>query len=260
MPFTAARIGLNYTTVAINQEPAQTTQLFTAMIATAFIETDINKILNEGITTLDKSSIILEVIIDVKKWHAQYPDNWKETRRLLKEKYTQEEGNVRDMNGHELNTGSIIAALLYGQGDFAESLKFAFNFGWDADCNAATVGTIVGVTNGYRNMLNHHKRQDPEWQIVDRYRNTTRDNMPMDETITSYADRIIEIFEMVNETNGGKETLKNNIMVYEILSESPANVIKLSQLAFFTSKNVKKSRKMHFFRIFQNLISLCIRC
>ena len=228
MPQTAARIGLNYTTVAINNEPAQTTQLFTGMIATAFFENDINIILDAGVATLDKTSIILEVINDIKKWHAQYPENWKETRRLLRDKYTQEGGRTRDGNGHELNTGSIIAALLYGNGDFAESLKFAFNFGWDADCNAATVGTIVGVTDGYRKMMNANDRFNPDWQIVDRYRNTTRDNMPMDETITSFADRIVELFEMVNEENGGAKTVVDNTVVYQIPVEQPAVIIKLS--------------------------------
>ena len=43
MPQTAARLGLHYTHVAIDGEPAQATQLFTTMIATAFVETDIEK-------------------------------------------------------------------------------------------------------------------------------------------------------------------------------------------------------------------------
>lgn len=230
MPQTSARIGLNYTTVAINNEPAQTTQLFTTMISTAFIENDINKILEAGIASLDKTSIILEIIDDVKKWHVQYPDKWRETRRLLKEKYTREGGQKRDVNGYDLNTGSIIAALLYGNGDFAESVKAAFNFGWDADCNASTVGTIVGVVYGYRKMLNHNDLYNPEWQIVDRYRNTSRDNMPMDETITSFADRIIELFEMVNEENGGEKNLGNNRVVYRIPLETPAPVVKISSV------------------------------
>ena len=38
MPQTASKIGLHYTRVAIDNEPAQTTQLFTSMISTAFIE------------------------------------------------------------------------------------------------------------------------------------------------------------------------------------------------------------------------------
>ena len=228
MPQTAARIGLNYTTIAIDNEPAQATQLFTAMIATAFVEKDIHKILDAGIKALDEKSELLEIMNDVRNWHRMFPDNWRETRRLLKEKYTSEGGNIRDTNGHELNTGSIIAALLYGEGDFSESLKYAFNFGWDADCNAATVGTIIGVTCGYRSMLNQNDPYNPDWQIVDRYKNVTRDNMPMNETITSFADRIVELFEMINEQHGGMQTLQNNVVVYKIIAEKPSPVKKLS--------------------------------
>lgn len=227
MPQTAAKIGLNYTLVAINNEPAQTTQLFTTMIATAFIENEIDKILEAGFKSLDHSSNIKTIFEDITIWYNKYPEDWKETRRLLRDKYTQEGGKIRDSNGFELNTGAIIASLLYGEGDFAESLKYAFNFGWDADCNAATVGTILGVMKGYRNMLNRNDPYNPDWQIVDRYRNTTRDNMPMNETITSFADRIIELFEMVNMENGGEKTLENNQVVYRIPLEEPIPVIKL---------------------------------
>ncbi|MEX1239827.1 MAG: ADP-ribosylglycohydrolase family protein [Cyclobacteriaceae bacterium] len=221
MPQTAARIGLNYTTVAIDNEPAQSTQLFTAMVSTAFMEKDINKILDAGTKALDQKSILLEIIHDMRSWHRAHPHDWRETRRLLKEKYTREGGNFRDTNGHELNTGSIIAALLYGSGNFSESLKYAFNFGWDADCNAATVGTIVGVIHGYRQMMSHNDPYDPDWKIVDRYRNVTRDNMPMDETITSFADRVIELFEMINLKNGGAELVQNNTVVFKIPVEKP---------------------------------------
>ncbi len=224
MPQTAAKIGLNYTTVAIDGEPAQTTQLFTAMIATAFTEKDIHKILDAGIAAIDPQCNTLKIINDVKNWYAQNPNNWRETRRLLKEKYTQEEGRTRDRNGTELNTGAIIAALLYGEGDFSETMKLAFNYGWDADCNAATAGTILGVVYGYRKMMAEG------WQIVDRYKNTTRDNMPMDETITSFADRLVELFEMVNENNGGKKLVANQALVYEIPVEQPAPVKGITSL------------------------------
>jgi hypothetical protein len=231
IPRTAARIGLNYTTVAIDAEPAQVTQLFTAMIATSFIEDNVEKILDAGMEAIDKTSILRTIIGDVRNWYSLYPDNWRETRRLLKEKYTNERGNIRDSNGHELNTGSIVAAFLYGKGDFSESLKYAFNFGWDADCNAATVGTIVGVTCGYRKMMSGNNPFHQEWEIVDRYRNLTRDNMPMDETITSFADRIVELFEMVNLQNGGDLKLENNDWVYWIAAETPSPVLNLSGIS-----------------------------
>jgi hypothetical protein len=224
MPQTAAKIGLNYTTVAIDNEPAQTTQLFTAMISTSFIESNINKIIDAGLKAIDPKSKTLQVCKDVRTWCDENPENWRETRRLLKEKYTSENGNIRDRNGYELNTGAIIASLLYGKGDFAETLKAAFNFGWDADCTAATCGTIVGVTKGYRWMMSQ------EWQIVDRYKNTTRENMPMDETISSFCDRLIDLFEMVNEQNGGKKELLDHVMVFRINPEVPMPVLRLSSV------------------------------
>ena len=96
---------------------------------------------------------------------------------------------MRDKNGFELNTASTIAALLYGEGDFSKTLMTAFNFGWDADNTAATAGTIMGVVKGHKWMMSQG------WKIVDRYKNTKRENMPDNETITSFADRIIELSE-----------------------------------------------------------------
>ena len=125
---------------------------------------------------------------------------------------------MRDMNGYELNTGSIIAALLYGAGDVAETLRMAFNFGWDADCNAATAGTIVGGMKGYRWMLQQG------WVIVDCYKNTTRDHMPMDETITSFADRVIDLAEKVIVRQGGERLWKHGQLVYRVPTETPGNV------------------------------------
>ncbi len=237
MPQTAARIGLNYTRVAIDAEPAQTTQLFTAMIATAFIPAcagtslplrkqgdDIDTILDAGLKAVDPNCAIREIVGDVRTWHKLHPEDWRTTRRLVKEKYSRHNGEMRDRNGYELNTASTIAALLYGHADLVKTLTTAFNFGWDADNNAATAGTIVGVIKGYRWIMAH------DWTIVDRYRNTTRDGMPTDETITSFADRIIDLAEQVIVEQGGQRQNANGQMVYRIRSEKSANVLPLSNL------------------------------
>src|SRR5690606_41312509 len=165
----------------------------------------------DGLFRLDTNRRLLAIDEDMKAWYAQYTEDWKKTRQLLWEKYTQENNRFRDTYVSELNTGAILGALLYGRGDFSESLKLAFNFGWDADNNAAQVGTIIGVMDGYRSMMANG------WRIVDRYKNTTRDNMPMDETITSFADRLVELFELVNNGKGGTKKLsQEGRMIYEI--------------------------------------------
>ena len=221
MPQTAAKIGLHYTQVAIGYEPAQTTQFFTSMISTAFIESDINKILDAGIASLDTKSIIVSVVTDVRKWHSQNPENPAETLRLLHGKYVLNDELVRNQNGSVLNTGAIIASFLYGNGNFAETIRHSMNFGYDADCNAATLGTLMGAIYGHKRILNEG------WNIVDQYKNTKRDKMPMDETIISFADRVIDIFEMVNQDNGGSKSVVNNIVIYSIPVEKPASVFKL---------------------------------
>jgi hypothetical protein len=188
------------------------------MIAMAFVEDDIDILLDQGVSALDPTSRQRQIIADVRAWHRQNPQDWRATRRLLKEKYTQAGGGMRDRNGYELTTGSTVAALLYGGGDLPETLKTAFNFGWDADNTAATAGAIVGVLRGYRSLLSNG------WQIVDRYRNTTRAGMPADETITSYADRLVELAETVIRQGGGKRMLARGRPAFRIAAEIPGNV------------------------------------
>ncbi|MFC1635177.1 ADP-ribosylglycohydrolase family protein [Planctomycetota bacterium] len=223
MPQTAARIGLNYTHVSIDGEPAQTTQLFTAMIATAFITSDIDEILDAGMASIDPKSSIVPIIRDVRRWHRENPADWRATRRLVKDKYTLYESRTRNQNGYELCTAATIAALLYGEGDLVKTLIHAFNFGWDADNNAATAATIVGVIKGRSWM------QQQGWDIADRYRNTTRPSMPEDETITRFGDRIIEVARRVIADNGGRISMDGK-MFYRIRVQKPANVETLADL------------------------------
>ncbi len=230
MPQTAARLGLNYTTVTIDGEPAQTTQLFTTMIAKAFVTDDVDELLDAGLKAIDPDSDIFRIVRDMQLWHKQHPNDWRITRRLLKETYGRYGGAMRDKNGYELNTGATIAALLYGQGDFVQTLTTAFNFGWDADNSAATAGTIVGVIKGYRWMLAQG------WPIVDRYKNTTRQNMPMDETITSFADRLIDLAEKVMAEQGGARVDHAGRIIYRIERQEPKCVLPLDKSAELRDK------------------------
>lgn len=218
MPRTAARIGVHYTHVAVDGEPIQTTQLFTAMIATSFVEADIVKIVDAGVAALDPRSELHGIIRDVKGWWREHPADWKQTRRLIKEKYTRHGGGMRDRNGYELNTAAIVAALLYGSDDFAEALRLAFNLGWDSDCNAATVGTILGVRKGRRWM------DAQGWVVKDVYRNGCRDAMPRDETITGYGDKLIAAARAVILENGGREIEVGGQKAFRLRLETPANV------------------------------------
>lgn len=197
MPQTAAHIALHYTRVGIDGEPAQSTQLFAAMISQAFLSADLAEILDAETAAVDPKSVMRRIVVDVRAWYRENPSDWRRTRRLIQQKYSRYGGAMTDRNGVELNGAATIAALLYGRGDFVETVRHAFNFGWDCDNNAAASGTILGVIKGYRWMTSQG------WNITDRFRNTSRDNMPEDETISSFGDRLVALADRVILEHGG---------------------------------------------------------
>jgi hypothetical protein len=204
------------------------------MIATAFQTGDLNRILDAGQAAVDSKSDISRIVRDVRAWHQQQPDNWRAVRELVKAKYSRFNGAMRDRNGYELNTAAVIAALLFGQGDYISTSITAFNFGWDADNNAATACTIIGVLKGHRWMMSQG------WPIKDQYRNTSRDHLPQDETITRFGDRLIALAERVIVAHGGQVITRNGQPYYRIKSESPANIAHLTNPAAERQELVKK--------------------
>jgi hypothetical protein len=213
---------MHYTSVTVSGEPKQLTQLVVTMIAVAFGESDVRKIVDAGLAAVDRESVFPEIAADVRTWVDEHPDDWRATRRKIRDKYTRHDGGMADKNGHELNTAATIAALLYGKGDFVETLRLAFNLGWDCDNNAATCGTILGVIKGRKWM------DEQGWVIRDVYRNTTRDGMPPDESISRFGQRMIDVARLAIRTRGGVR-VEEPPASYVILAEQPANVAALNQ-------------------------------
>jgi hypothetical protein len=160
---------------------------------------------------------------DVRRWHKENPRDWRVTRQLTKDKYCKYGGHdMRD--GVWLNGASTISALLYGDGDWVQTVRSAFNFGWDADNNAAASGTILGVLRGNKVL------KSQGWDIKDLYRNTSRDDMPDGETITSYSDRLVALAQRNISEHGGAQATVNGKSVYRIKTEKPSNVEPLPDL------------------------------
>ena len=83
----------------------------------------------------------------------------------------------------------------------------------------------MGVQKGYRWMMAQG------WNIQDRYRNTSRDDMPENETITGFAERIFALAERVILENGGQKLAREGRTVYRVRLQKPANVERLPDFA-----------------------------
>ncbi|MFH0758213.1 MAG: ADP-ribosylglycohydrolase family protein [Bacteroidota bacterium] len=219
MPQTAGRIGTHYTSVAIDGEPAQTTLLFDAMIATAFFENDFMEVIRAGLASVDPESEIHDIVSNVITWYSAHPDDWRATRLAMKEKYWNREfGGPGGTNGYRIITAATIASILHGEGDFVEAIRLSFNFGWDADNISAMVGTIMGVMKGEKWI------RAQGWVIRDDYRNDRRPGLPRDLTITDFAAIHHQLAERVILENGGEKIEIDGHPGFRIKTEEPANI------------------------------------
>lgn len=206
LPRTASRLALHYTHVSVEGEPAQAAQIIATMVASAYSASSVEAVIEAGRAALDPRSILARVHADVVRWHAQNPRDWRAARELIRKTYAWYGGeDMRDRNGVVLNGAATLAALLYGGGDFKETVRLAFNFGWDCDNNAAAAGCIIGVMRGARWFAAQG------WPVRDIYRNTSRDSMPEDETITRFGDRLAALMRLNLARNGGRTEKPGNV-------------------------------------------------
>jgi ADP-ribosylglycohydrolase len=144
-PELAAEFARRAGSVSHDGEAIYGAQVIAAMEAQAFVESDINKLIDVGVSFIPKDSIIYRMIDDIREWHAELPD-WHDTRDHIVANYGYDKygGNCHMVPNH----GLIIYSLLYGDNDFQKSLMIVNTSGWDTDCNSGNVGCILGIKNG----------------------------------------------------------------------------------------------------------------
>lgn len=117
-----------------------------ACISAAFVEQDIEKIIETGLSTIPQDCEYVRMARDVIDFYRKNPDNWRDCFKFIKDNY----GYDRYPGVCHIipNSALIIMSLLYSEGDFSKAINICNMAGWDTDCNVANVGTIMGVRNG----------------------------------------------------------------------------------------------------------------
>jgi ADP-ribosylglycohydrolase len=144
-PAQAVDLARKAASVSHDGEAIYGAQVLAAMEALAFVESDLNKLLDTAVTFIPRDSVIYRMIADLREWRAAETD-WRKTRLKIVENYGYDRygGNCHMVPNHAL----IIHSLLHGDDNFQKTLMIVNNCGWDTDCNAGNVGCLMGIKNG----------------------------------------------------------------------------------------------------------------
>ena len=77
------------------------------MEAQAFVESDLNSLLDTACGLIPPDSLIYRVIHDVREWHQQFPD-WRQARQKIADQYGYDKypGNCHVVPNHALITSA----------------------------------------------------------------------------------------------------------------------------------------------------------
>jgi ADP-ribosylglycohydrolase len=185
-PELAADLAQRAASVSHDGEAIYGAQTVAAMEAQAFVESDINNLIDTAISLIPKDSVIFRMIDDIREWHAEEKD-WRKTRERIAESYGYHKygGNCHMVPNHAL----IIHALLHGEDDFQRSLMIVNTCGWDTDCNSGNVGCLLGIKNGLAGI-----DVGPDWRgpVADRMYIPTADGG------RAITDAVTETYSIVN--------------------------------------------------------------
>ncbi|WP_185968840.1 ADP-ribosylglycohydrolase family protein [Carboxylicivirga sp. M1479] len=195
---------------------------YAAMYSAAFFEKDINRLIEIGNQALSPKSHFVNAVEFVKNQYGQYPNDWQQARKNVCAKYYV----VEDYNRHSwaavdatLNGALGIMALLYGQGDFQNTLDYACAFGMDADNQAATMCGLLGIVNGFESIPKElmFPLDDVDWDLPfnDSYKMITREGLS-DITIRELSKRTAVQGEKIILAHGGQRFEKDGEAFYSV--------------------------------------------
>ncbi len=114
---------------------------FAAIESAAFLESDVHKLLNTGLSFIPYDCRTAKAVKDLIRWHGE-GKTWIESRNLIIKHHGR--SNFTDA---PQNIAFTVLGWLYGE-SFENAILKAVNCGYDTDCTGATLGAILGILGG----------------------------------------------------------------------------------------------------------------
>ena len=161
-PSLAAKLAREAGRVSHDGEAVHAASLWAAMEAEAFVSSDMNHLIDTGLSELPGDCLIASLVADIRRWRREFAD-WRDTRKKIAMHYGYDRfpGNCHVVPNHAL----MIMAVLYAPDDFQLAQMIVNTSGWDTDCNAGNVGCLHGIMLGLKGL-----EEGPDWRgpVADR--------------------------------------------------------------------------------------------
>ena len=142
----AAELGGRLAAVAHFDDGVSGGRFMAAANAAAFDSDTVEEIVLRALRTIPEEGDYARVTKAVLDFFHQHPERWQDCRNMLEKEWGYDRySGVCPMIP---NAGICVMALLYSGGDLNRGVEIATLAGWDTDCNAGNVGSILGAFGG----------------------------------------------------------------------------------------------------------------
>lgn len=191
LPEIGAKLAFNDASISHDKNGIYGEMFVAAMLSAAFKLETVKEIINAGLAEIPKNCRLAEAVKDTMHWCEILP-----TWELVWEKINESVGHYHAV--HTINNAALVVMGLYfGEDDFEKGIVCTVRGGWDTDCTGATVGSILGLRLGAKNLPS-------KWisPLNDRLKSVVRDEN--DNKISELAKRTLSVAATILEEKDHK--------------------------------------------------------
>lgn len=157
-PELAAELARRSASVSHDGEAVHAAVVVAGLVSAAFVEKDMGKLLDTAIALVPRDCLIAQVHRDVRAW-CRADGDWRRTYERIHERYGYRiyGGNCHVVPNHAV----MVMAWCYAPDDFQRAQAIVNTAGWDTDCNAANVGSVMGLVVGLERLCERYDFRTP---------------------------------------------------------------------------------------------------
>lgn len=182
-----------------------------AMHAEAFVADTLDQVIAAGLAAIPADTDFRRLLADVQDGYARN-SAWEVTWQEIEDKWGDTDRCPTGLDDPynidaKLNAGYVLMGLLYGEGDFWDSIVISMRGGQDSDCNPSTVAGILGTLYGLSGIPAEYKTHidwtDKKFEYTDR-------------TLGDLVDASEALARQIVAVGGGTITGEGDAQVWEV--------------------------------------------